>query len=180
MAWDKEKMETLKQLVIATMKGLRHTAVPFYLYSYAPTDEIVCLREFDIMAKELQYQGYSVDCHYLSQLLIEALQNLNYLDEETLNEENQTFLDIEENLRTRLPKELVSLLSAALKGDRSHCTILLRAGSLYPFVHPSTLLSQMEAVIYSTVVLPFPGRKDGPMLGDLQYAGRSYYHGTWL
>jgi|SRR5665647_242705 len=180
MTWDHDKMAKLKDLLIPAISGLAYTDVPYYIYSYSAEDEVMCLRAFDTMAKELRYLNYSVELIYLSQMLLTALHNLDYLDDAILGDEAMNLADIEDNLQNELPQELVVMLKASLAGDYTHCAILLRVGSLFPFVHPYQLLSLMEGTIRCTIVLPFPGSRDGTILNYRRDAGRIFPHGVWL
>jgi hypothetical protein len=178
-AWDSEKFKLLEMRIKESVAGNRHvSAVPYYVYLYKPELEIECLKEFRNLAMRLSRAGISVETVSLASLMIDSLHFLGCL--------NDSFSKIEENRRNEIAKdlerELLKEISERLKEklskkDVSHCAILLRGGSLFPFVHISSLLSQLEGAVHCTLVMPYPGNKEGNMLNYHWENIRTYYRG---
>ncbi len=181
MTWNHEKMQELQKRVVLSLQGKIHLDAPHFRYLYPPEDELVCLQEFETFSKILLHKNYSVECVFLSTLLVEALRSLQYLSNDVLKTESQDRLMIEDNLGSQLPSLIASMLYQRLSGKGSdHCAILLRAGSLFPFVHVSTLLNMMAGMTQCTIVLPYPARRDGEMLDYGRSAVQEYYRGEIL
>jgi len=78
-------------------------------------------------------------------------------------------------------KGLISVIAEILidmlgEKDKSHCAIILRIGSLFPFVHVSSLLTFLEPKVKCTLLIPYPG-KDGEMLNYKGESLNNYYRG---
>lgn len=178
MIWNKEKAKEFESEVIATLDGKKFIDLPFYRYLYSPEEEINCLKEFQNFGKILKNKGYNSEIIYMSEIMIQALKNLGFLEESLLKMEEQSFLEIEENLENVLTDEVVKILSEILiEKPGSYCAIILRIGSIFPFIHVSSLLSKLEGYIKCTLIIPYPGNKEGEML---DYEGdniRNYYRG---
>lgn len=178
MIWDKKKAQEFESEVIATLNGKKFMDLPYYRYLYSPEEEVNCIKEFKKLCNILKSKGYSVETIYMSQILIRALQNLGFLDDSIIKVEEKSFSEIEENLKEVLVKEVAKMLIKHLKEkNSSHCAIILRIGSIFPFIHISNLLSQLEGYVKCTLIIPYPGNKDGQML---DYEGdniKNYYRG---
>lgn len=178
MIWSKEKEKEFELEVIATLNGKKFIDLPFYRYLYSPEEELNCIKEFENFGKILKNKGYDTETIYMSEILVQSLKNLGFLEESILSMEEQSFFEIEENLESVLTDEVVKILSEILKDkDGSFCAIILRIGSIFPFIHVSSLLSKLEGYIKCTLIIPYPGNKEGEML---DYEGdniRNYYRG---
>jgi len=129
------------------------------------------------MISRLGAKGFSAEDISLSALMIEALEALGCLSEFYFGEESKNRDVIAQSLGRELPREIARRLRHLIgERDVSHCTALLRAGALFPFVHVSSLLSSMEREsIRCTVVVPYPGRNEGEMLNFKDQDTRRYY-----
>jgi hypothetical protein len=111
--------------------------------------------------------------------MLEALRqiyNIEKLQEFEKSDRRTIFEDLS-NLDRGLPSLIANRLINHLKDkDISHCVILLRAGSIFPFVHVSSLLTMLEARVRCTLIIPYPG-KDGELLNYRGKSVRSYYRG---
>lgn len=176
MLLDKERLQNFQSEVIATLEGKKFVDVPYYRYLYSPSEELIYLNEFEHFCHILKNKGYSAETIYMSEILIKGLKNLDFLSDSVIKKEEEEFLEIEKNLQNELVNEVVEILHQHLEGkDISHCAILLRLGSLFPFVNVSRLLAKSEGRLKCTLILPYPGKKDGEMLG--YHGDRSYYRG---
>ena len=178
MTWDNERFQQLEQKIIASLEGKRQLDVPYYRYRYSPRDERKCIEEFESFSAILKNRGYSAECIYLPALLIKALQQLDFFDDEIIKKEIEIKEELESNLSYVLEDQIVYDLILYLEGKEiSHCVVLLRFGCLFPFVHCSSLLSKIEGKIRCTIILPYPANQDGEMLGYHGESIRSYYRG---
>lgn len=178
MSLSKESFEDLEFKIIATLEGRRVLDVPYYRYLYPPSKEILCIEMFETFCDILKRKKYSAETIYLSEIVVKALENLGFLSKSNIEVEEENFIEIENNLKEVLVDEVVDLLKDQLQDkDISHCVIMLRSGSIFPFIHVSELLSKMEGYIKCTVILAYPGSKEGYMLGikgdKIYYRGES-------
>lgn len=176
MSLSKNSFEELESKIIATLEGKRFLDVPYYRYLYPPNKELACIKMFETFYNILNKKGYSAEIIYLSEIIIEALNNLGFLSKSHIEVEEENFEDIENNLEEVLVDEVVNLLKDKLKSKNiNHCVIIIRTGSIFPFIHVSELLSKMEGYIKCTIIMAYPGFKEGEMLG---YKGdKIYYRG---
>lgn len=178
-AWDSKRFKKLENRIRATISGRRHLIdVPFYIYLYKPELELECIKEFNNLVIRLKRDGISAEVISLASLMIKSLDHLGCLNENFLREENRKRDEIYEDLERELLKEMAERLKEMLKDeDVSHCAVLLRAGALFPFIHISSLLTQLEGNIHCTIVLPYPGNKESNMLNYHGRSIRTYYRG---
>jgi len=180
MSWDEGRFEELERQVLATLRG-KYTPpdVPFFRFLYGPGDgvEHTCLSEFKRMVHRINHiEGFSAECIYLSNLLIESLGALGFLDNDVLRKEDKDRSTLRKDLGSNLPREVSARLTDLLKDkDRRHCAVLLRLGSLFPFVRISHILQRIDSILDCVLVIPYPGSKEGEMLWHRGIDGNSYY-----
>ena len=179
MGWNSSKFEELEMKIRESVAGKRHVIdVPYYIYLYDPELEVECLKQFKALASRLRRDGISVEIISLSSLMVDALQNLGCLSTPFLKLEEKIRGELISDLERELLKEISARLKERLKDkDVSHCAILIRAGSLFPFVHISSLLTQLEGNVQCTLVILYPGNKEGNMLNYHWENIRTYYRG---
>jgi hypothetical protein len=179
MGWDSSRFDILEMRIKESVGGKRHIIdVPYYIYLYDPESEVECLKHFKALASRLRRDGISVGMIPLSSLMVDALQSLGCLDTFILKKEERIREEIMKDLERELLKEIAKRLKEKLKDkDVSHCAILTRSGSLFPFVHISSLLTQLEGTVSCTLVIPYPGNKEGNMLNYQWENIRTYYRG---
>ncbi len=180
MTWDNSRFQQLESRILLTVQGKRPSLdVPFIRFRYEPQDELRCISEFSALAKRLRVKEVSTELILLSERLLEALESMDIMEnlEKFERTDRKSFFEDLANLEMGLPSLIAKKLSANL-GDKdiSHCAILLRVGSLFPFVHVSSLLTLLEGKVRCTLVIPYPG-KDGEMLNYKGMSVKSYYRG---
>ena len=175
--WDEKRFHRLEELIIATMEGKRPVVdVPYYIYLYNPSEELRALDEFQNLERRLRTKGFSTEIVWMPDLMISALRRFKLLDNGVISLERDRRASLKSDLQRILPEEIASQLKDKLKGKEvDHCTILLRCGALYPFVHVSGLLSSLEGFVGCTMVIGYPGDKEGQMLNEKGETIRSYY-----
>lgn len=192
MPWDDRAFDQLRDEVVASLGGAHSTTgVPFFVYPYPPTEERRALDKFEQLAVVLGGQGHHVQVVYLGRLLASVLRAGSmqlYLGETGRAAEETSRADLQQELSRAdgLPKKVAEALlegktdvfEPLAGGGQDRCALLVRAGALFPFVHVSQILNQLEQKTRWTVVVAFPGRTapgSGEALRFLDETEGSYY-----
>ena len=180
--WDENRFRRLEDVVIATMEGKRPVVdVPYYIYLYSPAEELRALDEFQNLERRLKTRGYSAEIIWMPDLMTFALKKFRLLDPKVVSQERERRDSMKGDLERILPEEIASQLKDKLKAKGvNHCAILLRCGALYPFVHVSVLLSALEGFLGCTLVVGYPGDREGQMLNEKGETIKSYYRAEIL
>ncbi|MBC7347099.1 MAG: DUF1788 domain-containing protein [Clostridia bacterium] len=172
MGWH-EVMGELEEKLVGTLRGTYRPLdnVPFFRVQYPPVEEREALRQFRMLTERLRHQHLGAESVSLLECLREALAALLNCPAEALEsrlvelEREQERPELQSRLSKHLPAEMTKALTARLKGmPRDSVAVLLRMGSLYPFLRPSSILSSLEGRIECAVVLPYPGTTLGALL----------------
>ena len=175
--WDEKRFSRLQDMIIATMEGKRPVIdVPYYIYLYNPSEELRALEEFQNLERRLGVKGFLTEIVWLSDLMIFALKKFRLLDAKVVDSERERRGSVQRDMERILPEEIASQLKNRLRGKGlDHCAILLRSGALYPFVHLSAILSFLEGFVRCTLVIGYPGDREGQMLNEKGETISSYY-----
>jgi len=175
--WDADRFVRLEQLVFSTVEGKRPVVgVPYYIFLYNPAEELRAIDEFQNLERRLKAKGFSAETIWMPDLMISALEKFRFLDSDASSLERERRENVKSDLERILPREIASQLKEMLREKKVNCcAILLRCGALYPFVHVSTLLSSLEGLVGCTVVVGYPGDREGQMLNEKGESIRSYY-----
>jgi len=167
----------LEDVIIATMECKRPVIdVPYYIYLYNPAEELRAIEEFQNLERRLRTKGFSTEIIWMPDLMISTLRKFKLLDPQIVSLERERRAHMKGDLERILPDEISLQLKSKLKDKGvNHCAILLRCGALYPFVHVSTLLSSLEGFVGCTLIVGYPGDKEGQMLNEKGETVRSYY-----
>lgn len=178
MAWDSARFQELERRVIATLRQQRIVDYPYYRFLYDPSLEIVCLQQFTQLVAQLKAAGFSAEAIWLTtDVLCPAWLQLVGSVEGLARVERDDRQQFAEDLKRELPRLVTTQLSERLHTQPvSHCAVLLRVGALFPFVRVSTLLSNLEDTVHCTLVIPYPGNREGEMLG---YRSADTLHGYY-
>lgn len=131
--------------------------VPYYVCLYNPRDELEILVNFTNLALRIQNKGYSCSNINLAKIMIEVLSKAGLLSDNILDKEELLRDSLDGDIRRVLSTELINHLKLELEEKKiDHCAILLRYGSLWPFVHLSYIFQSFEGNVHSTVVIPYP------------------------
>ena len=153
--------------------------VPFFRFLYGPQDgvEHLCIAEFENMARRIRAKGFSAETIWMSRLLLDSLSELGLLDEQILAEERIHSELFYKDLRGKHLREEVSnrVIEKLAGKPPSHCAILLRVGSLFPFVRISHILSRIDGPVRCVTVIPYPGSREGQMLWFSGEDWNNYY-----
>jgi len=175
--WDRGRFKQLEDRVLATLAGRRTLLeVPIYIFPYSPILELRCLKECDELALRLRTKDYTAGVHSLAQWFVDAIEWLGALEPEGIQQEARDRDQVGEHLKREVPKLLSERMQKELgsKGSK-YCAILVRTGALFPFAHISNLLSIVGPGIKCTVVIAYPGDREGPELRFLNETRHSYY-----
>jgi len=175
--WDTDRFRRLEDVIVATMEGKRPVVdVPYYIYLYNPAEEMRAIDEFQNLERRLKARGFSAEIIWMPDLMISALKRFRFLDPDVASLERERRVSLRGDLERILPEDIASQLKEKLKARGvNYCAILLRCGALYPFVHVSTLLSSLEGLVGCTLVVGYPGDREGQMLNEKGETVRSYY-----
>ena len=175
--WDEEKFELFEKRLIATMNGKRPVVdVPYYIYLYDPAEELRAIDEFQNLERRLKARGYSAEIIWMSELMIKTLERFKFLEPNITQIEKGNRASVKNDLERILPSQIALQLIEKLKHKGvEHCAILLRIGALYPFVRVSSLLNFIEGRVNCTLVIGYPGNKEGQMLNDQGEIEMNYY-----
>jgi hypothetical protein len=179
MTWDTNRFDDLESRVMATIAGGRPALdVPFFRFLYGPKDgvEHICIREMQKMVDRIRARGYTAESIFLSTVFIDTMKELGFLDADVVAKEAKGRSDIFVDLRGRFVREEMTKKLLVRLEDRpqSHCAVLLRVGALFPFIRISHILSNLDRVQCS-IVIPYPGSKEGEMLWYSGENWNSYY-----
>lgn len=179
MAWNDNRFErVLNRIIEVTKRRGNPTDVPYFRFLYDPELELKCITECKRLTKRLRAKGISSEIISFAELTLESLDQLGCLENDMLNQEKEHRDWILNDLERELPNLIVEKLRNRLKErDISHCAILIRVGVLFPFVHISTILTLMEGFVKCTIVIPYPGNKQGEMLNYQGENIKNYYRG---
>lgn len=166
MVFDPGRFRKLETEITQTLDGKRPLKdLPYYIYLYSPRDEAEAIENFTNLASRLD-QKHSAETIWLSEILTHTIKRLGLDTPGGREIEREHRDEVNRDLCRVLPEEITSSLKERLRDkERDHCAILLRYGSLLPFVHLKSLLPSIEGVVHSTLVIPYPGEKVGQPLG---------------
>jgi hypothetical protein len=172
MGWH-EVMKELEAKLEGTLSGTYRPLdnVPFFRVQYPPAEEREAIRQFHQFAERLKQRGWKVECVSLTEVYQQAMARLlgcplsELTDRLKTLEKERERSELQRQLSEHLPGELANVLKERLREmPRGSAAILLRMGSLYPFVRPSSLASKLEGQVDCAIVLPYPGTNLGALL----------------
>ena len=187
MVWS-NLMNELEEKVIGTIKGTFRPidGIPFFIVQYTPEEEKEALRQFKLLVNRFSANKLSAEFISLTKILKETLIDLIGVNESTLeeklkeleNRQNRTELAQTLADQNNMPQKVSEILIKMLKNKpKNHIAILLRTGSLYPFVRISSILSRLENEIKCILVITYPSNIVGEMLGAKTFdLSGPYYH----
>ena len=107
--WDSERFRLLEEWITATIQGRRPTLdVPFYIYLYDPAEELLALEEFSNLVKRLKRKNYSAEIVWLSDMMIDILERLRFLEAKAVEIERFERETVKEDLKRYFPSSSVT------------------------------------------------------------------------
>lgn len=172
MGWN-EVMTEVEDKLIRTIRGEFRPldGLKVFRIQYPPNEEREGIHQFIELRDRLLAQGWQAQmmslCDILHQTLIELIgcpeaEITRRLSEmESTHDRQELFLQLSENLPTELANTIITRIGNLPK---ENIAILIRIGSLYPFVRSSSLVSHLEGRFRCTLILPYPGISLGALL----------------
>jgi len=175
--WDEKRFGRLEDTIITTMERKSPViSVPYHIYLYDAGEELRALEEFRNLERRLKAKRHSAEIIWMSDLMVTVLKRFKFLGPDILHVESQERAVVKEDLERILPNEIASQLKNRLKNKGvDYCAILLRFGALYPFVRVSSLLYSLEGYVDCTLVVGYPGNREGHMLNEKGETVKDHY-----
>lgn len=157
MGWP-EVITELEEKLRGAFKGTFRPQddVPLFWLIYPPEQEREALRRLRQMAERM---GNQLEVISMAELLREALRRLHGVDGLRDRLRSWEAEDSVESLALSLEGELLEVLRLRLPRDPSRGIIILRTGSLCPFVDPFFLFSRLETEVRCKVVIAYPSQR---------------------
>jgi hypothetical protein len=165
----RERIELLESdlKAVPTRISVYHD-LPFAIVRYDPTDEWGLRREVKLLATRLEAIGNSVHEIHMSELLWQAIDETEGLDEIIGLERSRGYLAAQDQVTTYLTdrdwRPLAGLLAERLAelDPSKDIVFLMRVAAMAPGIyHMSQLLDQMQGKTHVTTILFYPGSIEG-------------------
>lgn len=143
--------------------------LPFAIFQYPPKDEYKMRKEIFLLSKRLKNTGKNVVNISLAEILWEAIEKNDTIENIANDEKSQKFLKVQDIIYTYLTDAEFTPLPDLLAEKLSSCNpkkdiaFIVRAACLAPSIYPiSQLMSQMQGRTEVPSVLYYPGcREEG-------------------
>ena len=165
----KERIELLENDLKAKPQRVSvYHDMPFAILRYDPQEEWTLRKELNLLATRLKAIGKDVVLISLAELLWEAIDKSEGLNEIVDLEKAMGFEKAQEQVTIYLSdsdyRPLREMLAERLKSldPEKHIAFLIRAASMAPAIYPmSRLLDEMHGYTRVTTILSYPGTIDG-------------------
>lgn len=165
----KERIELLENDLLAKPPRVSvYHDMPFAVLRYDPQQEWDLRRELSLLVTRLKAIGKEVVVISLSELLWQAIEESEGLDQIIELEKTSGFEKAQEQVTTYLSdpdyRPLKDLLAERLKplDPSKHIAFLFRAAAMAPAIYPmSRLLDEMHGYTRVTTILLYPGSIEG-------------------
>jgi hypothetical protein len=165
----KERIELLENDLLAKPPRVSvYHDMPFAVLRYDPQQEWDLRRELSLLVTRLKAIGKEVVVISLSELLWQAIEESEGLDQIIELEKTSGFEKAQEQVTTYLSDQdyrpLKDLLAERLKplDPSKHIAFLFRAAAMAPAIYPmSRLLDEMHGYTRVTTILLYPGSIEG-------------------
>jgi len=158
MPLNRERFQKFEKDLVLTLEGKRPLMeVPYYVCVHNPRDELEVLDSFSNLVLRIKNRGFSCEKINLAKMMIDILSDSGLLSSEVLKNEETMRDSLDRDIRRVLSRGLVEKLKGELEGKKiDHCSVLLRYGALWPFIHLSYIFLNIEGSVQSTLVVPYP------------------------
>lgn len=172
MGW-LEVMTEVEDKVIHTLNGNFRPldGLKVFRIQYPPNEERESINQFTGLRDRLQVKGWQAQTLSLSDILQQTMIELigcpeaeltsRLSDMESTRDRQELFLQLSEHLPNELGNTIISRIG---NFPTDSVAILIRMGSLYPFVRSSSLVSHLEGRFKCALILPYPGISLGALL----------------
>jgi len=142
--------------------------LPFAIFRYEPEEEWVLRREARLLATRLCEMGRKTCIIYMSELLWQAIEDSEGIEDVVALEKDRGFLVAQEQVTTylsdRVWRPLAGILAERLQAlnGSTDVVFLMRAAAMAPGIYlMSKLLDQMKDKSSITTILFYPGSIEG-------------------
>jgi len=165
----KERIDLLESDLMAVPLRINvYHDLPFAIVRYDPTEEWDLRREVKLLATRLEAIGKEIQEVRMSELLWQAIDETEGLDEIIVLEQSRGYLAAQDQVTTYLTdrdwRPLAGLLAARLAqlNPSKNIVFLTRVAAMAPGIyHMSKLLDQMQGKTSITTIMFYPGSIEG-------------------
>lgn len=133
------------------------------LVVYPPEEELEFRVGYEELIRELQAGGVKAKVLDFRTLLFEVLEAKGLL-EKAFQLDASNSRDLRQNLAGMVQREALRHVCAAAKEAPDAILLCAHTAALYPWISYATLTLEIENKVANTLVIPFPGRENGPEL----------------
>ena len=133
------------------------------LVIYPPEEESPFRAKYDELIQELRAQHLPVEVLDLRTLVFEVLEARNLL-EKAFQLDAKGSIDARRSLASMVQEEVFARVKAVAERAPETNILLKHTAAPFPWISYSTLLEDVETKVLNTLVIPFPGTENGPML----------------
>lgn len=170
-----DKFDKLEEVLTKDSDSIRvHSGVPFVLLVYDPNDEYLLNQQKTFLFHKLDDLKIKYVEVPLNKRIFEWLEEEGLL-QEAFQLEKTRKKELTKQLSAILKSKLVASLTQLSEEDKEPIIFLSRAGSLYPFLRVSAILSELENKVKNIMVVFYPGKREGKSLRFLNESEGYYY-----
>lgn len=170
-----DKFYKLEEVLTKDSNSIKvHSGVPFVLLVYDPGDEYLVNQQKTVLFHKLDDLRIKYIEVPLNKKIFEWLEEKGLLQEAFHLEETKK-KELTKQLSAILKSKIVASLAQLSGKDPESIMFLSRAGSLYPFLRVSAILSELENKVKNIVVVFYPGKREGKSLRFLNESEGYYY-----
>ncbi len=148
-------------------KGLGNE-IGFHIFDYDPEDELIVRRHIETIMKQNVHDDFTIQRFDLYEIMMEILNEKNYLDKTFKMEEKKGSERIVEPIRRTLrinQKDDLIVSYIQERVQENAVVFLTGVGKAWPIIRSHTVLNSLHAVIETVpLVMFFPGTYDGQSL----------------
>lgn len=137
------------------------------LVVYPPELELDFRTGYAEVMSEVQAGGLPLHCLDFRTIVFDTLHKRGLLEKtfrQDVSDKPNERASLRQSLASLLQREVLGQLQAAATAHPNAILFCANTAALYPWVSYSALLESIENAITNPLVLPFPGREDGPAL----------------
>lgn len=154
----RQKLELLKnRLIDPQRKGGALRVV------YPPEDELIFRTGYEEMIQELRAKDVALAVLDFHPLVFEVLEARGLL-QKAFQLDAAGSREVQRNLAGMVQREALNRVLTAANQAPASILCCTHTASLHPWIGYSTLLEETENTVSNTLVIPFPGTENGPVL----------------
>jgi hypothetical protein len=154
----RQKLEALKSWLV----GQRHKGGAL-LVVYPPEEELTFRAGYEEIIQELQAKGRTLYVVDFRPLLFEVLEAKGLL-QKAFELDAACARDVHRNLAGMVQLEALRRVQTAAEQTPNSILCCAHTAALHPWMSYSAFLEETENTVSNTLVIPFPGTENGPVL----------------